>query len=128
MSSDWGAVLYHLLTGRPLYVGSSHSGNVSARARGRVHPGPPTQPKSAASLERICHKALAADPELRYSTAAGMGRDLRRYVKRPLIAATGLAALVTLAAAAWFMFRMGSQPTTSKQETGLGGPLTVEGR
>ncbi len=122
-----GGVLYHLLTGRPLYVASSQAATSRLAREADYIPVHQLNPRVPRALERICHKALAADQELRYATAAGLGRDLRRYSKRPLIAATGLAALVTLAAAAWFMFRMGSQPTTSKQETGLAvrSPLKV---
>ena len=43
-----GGLLYHLLTGRALYVGSSPRIRFSARAGGRLRPGPPTQPAGAA--------------------------------------------------------------------------------
>src|SRR5205823_407615 len=48
-------------------------------------------------LERICLKAMAADPAERYATAEEMGRVLERFLGRPR--QMGIAAVVLLAAA-----------------------------
>jgi hypothetical protein len=49
------------------------------------------------SLERICHKALATDPERRYGTADALERALRRYLIHRRITMAGLAALCSMA-------------------------------
>jgi Domain of unknown function (DUF4384) len=62
-----------------------------------------------AALDRICRRALHADPRERYPTAAALADDLRRYLERPLRLrrwlAGGAAALLALAAVAAFLFR-----------------------
>src|SRR6202034_4268175 len=88
-----GGVLYYLLTGYPLYQGASRvsmlrqardAGNVPVRQVNRRVP---------RTLERICHKALAADPERRYRSAVELERALRWFVARRWIAGAGLAAI-----------------------------------
>jgi hypothetical protein len=50
-------------------------------------------PRVPRALERICRKALAAEPGQRYPSAAALGEDLRRYLGRPRRRAAALGAL-----------------------------------
>jgi hypothetical protein len=62
-----------------------------------------------AELDRICRRALRADPQDRYGTAAALADDLHRYLDRPRRVrrwvAGGAAALLALAVGAAFLFR-----------------------
>ena len=71
-----GAVLYHLLTGRPPYQGPSPMAIMVAVAEG-----PPPAPSEAASgvppgLEAVCLRAMARDPAARYPTAWALAEAL----------------------------------------------------
>jgi WD40 repeat protein len=75
-----GAVLYHLLTGRPPFQGPTldsillqlrESEPVAPR---RLNPALPRE------LETICLQALRKDPARRYTTAGEMGEDLARWL------------------------------------------------
>lgn len=74
-----GVILYELLTGEKPFSGSPHS--VIAQI---VKDDPPTirdrdscLPKD---LDAICRKAMSRHPEHRYTSAAELGHDLRRYL------------------------------------------------
>ena len=94
-----GGLLYHLLTGRALYVGSS-----SALVRQLAREAQPIAVSKLisgvpGSLERICLKAVARDPRQRYPTAVALARDLRRSLGRRWMAAAALIALFVTAGA-----------------------------
>ena len=82
-----GSILYHLLTGRPPFVGGRpmdvllqvvHDEPVSVR---RLFP------KTPRDLETICLKCLRKEPRRRYLTAEALAEDLRRYLDgRPVLA------------------------------------------
>ncbi len=82
-----GSILYHLLTGRPPFVGPRpmdvllqvvHDEPVSVR---RLFPQAPRD------LETICLKCLHKEPRRRYATAEALAEDLRRYRDgRPVLA------------------------------------------
>lgn len=79
-----GAILYALLCGRSPYRGegrlsSSHEILLAVRS------GPPPSIGSLradvpSGLVRICERAMARDPEARYSSAAEMASDMRRFL------------------------------------------------
>jgi serine/threonine-protein kinase len=94
-----GGILYCLLTGRPPFQGKALAEVVEQAREGRVQPPRQLNSRVPRSLERICLKALAADPGQRYPSAAALGDDLRRYLRRPrLIAlAAGVLAIFLLA-------------------------------
>jgi serine/threonine protein kinase len=74
-----GAVLYHLLTGRPPFPGENLMG-ILERARG----GPPTPPRElnpavSPCLNAVCLRCLRREPGDRYVSAAALAEDLARY-------------------------------------------------
>ncbi len=101
-----GAVLYDLLTGEPPFAGATVAEVMENARAGRVRPPRELNPQVPAALERICLRATAADPERRYPSAADLGADLRRYLRRSrrrtglVLAGCVLAFLLVAAAAA----------------------------
>lgn len=93
-----GAVLYHLLAGRPPRM---HPGDrdetitLPSRAvrQNAELPEPSRLARSrelAGDLDTILLKALAAEPERRYASAAGLAADLRAWLEhRPILARPG---------------------------------------
>ncbi len=84
-----GVVLYELLTGRQPFRAKGLSD-----LREQVLCGEPRAPRTIddtipAGLERICLKAMAKDPERRYTTAADMARDLRDTLQEAMPRETG---------------------------------------
>jgi tRNA A-37 threonylcarbamoyl transferase component Bud32 len=99
-----GTILYQLLTGKPPYEGTTSSETIrKAREGNPVRPGALNRQVPAA-LDRICRRALRAEPRERYPTAAALADDLRRYLDRPRRLrrwlAVGAAALLALAGVA----------------------------
>lgn len=73
-----GVILYEMLAGRRPFQGSRNQVLDEILHR---HPKPPRQINDAipAELERICLKCLAKDPTQRYTTAADLAAELRRW-------------------------------------------------
>jgi serine/threonine protein kinase/Flp pilus assembly protein TadD len=80
-----GAILFHLLTGRPPFRGGNPM-EVLRHAAER----PPPRPRALnrripSDLETICLKCLEKDPAVRYASAAALADDLDRFiVGRPI--------------------------------------------
>jgi predicted Ser/Thr protein kinase len=93
-----GAILYQLLTGRPVYQGPDQMAVVKQASRGEVTPPRQVNPRIPRSLAAICMKALAADPKQRYASAAVLEQELRGYLQRPrrLALAAGVAGLLAV--------------------------------
>ncbi|HEX7898589.1 MAG TPA: tetratricopeptide repeat protein [Planctomycetota bacterium] len=99
-----GVCLYEALTGARPFEGTSTS-DIFQRVLARKFEAPRARrPDVPRALERICLKAMEADPARRYAGAAELARDLDRALAgRPRFRWTwaALAAAAAIAAAAW---------------------------
>ncbi|MEA2434109.1 MAG: eukaryotic-like serine/threonine-protein kinase [Actinomycetota bacterium] len=75
-----GCVLYEMLTGRPPFTGDTPLS--IAYKHVRENPDPPSRlnPDVPSELDAIVMKALAKNPENRYSSARAMREDLERFL------------------------------------------------
>jgi serine/threonine protein kinase/formylglycine-generating enzyme required for sulfatase activity len=99
-----GAILYELLTGQPPYRGATVEDVIDQARQGRITPPRRLRARVPRALECICRKAMAADPQQRYTGAASLAADLRRYLHpsfiRPSLAVT-MACLLLAGLAVW---------------------------
>ncbi len=79
-----GAMLYHVLAGRPPYRGDTSDAVVDAVVEG---PPPPLPDDAAPDLAAIANRAMARDPADRYDTAAAVAADIERYETGQLVSA-----------------------------------------
>jgi tetratricopeptide (TPR) repeat protein len=82
-----GAILYQALTGRPPFMGGSALETLKLVTT--TEPVPPTRhrPGVPRDLETICLRCLEKEPARRYSSAAALADDLRRFQEgRPITA------------------------------------------
>jgi serine/threonine-protein kinase len=105
-----GGILYCLLTGRPPFQGNTVAEVVERARQGQVRPPRQLNHRVPRALERICLRALAADPRQRYPSAAALADDLHRYLRRPwrMAVAAGLLATLLLAGVIALLFGRGS--------------------
>ena len=92
-----GAILYHLLAGRPPFQGETVA-TILAQVE-NAEPLPPRRlsPSIPADLQNICLKCLEKNPARRYTTAQALAEDLGRF----LDGAPVIARPVGAAGAAW---------------------------
>lgn len=78
-----GMTLYEFLTFHPARTGDSNE-QILAEIVSR-DPAPPrrVQPKVQEKLERICLQAIARDPQVRYTSAGELARDLLDWLNQP---------------------------------------------
>jgi eukaryotic-like serine/threonine-protein kinase len=82
-----GAILYELLTGRPPFKGASAWETIQLVSTSEPISPRQLQPRLPLDLETICLKCLEKDPAKRYSRAADLGEDLRRFqAGQPIVA------------------------------------------
>ncbi len=98
-----GGVLYFLLTGQAPFPGESQDEVWDRARRCDFEAGALRAAAVPRRLERICLKAMAAEPSDRYATAEALAKALESYLRRPcLMAASALILLVpTVALGAW---------------------------
>ncbi len=122
-----GAVLYHLLTGHAPREGKTP---IEVLERARVDPIVPPRrknPRVPRALERICLKAMAADPQSRYASADALRLALRRYrlMRRSAPMLGAAAVLLALLVMTW-AFRPGSvKPSADGQAGAVAGRGTT---
>lgn len=82
-----GAVLYHLLTGRPPRHGETLEAVLLQLIDAVVVSPRKCDPTLPRDLDTICLKCLEPDPRHRYATAAAVAEDLRRFLAgQPILA------------------------------------------
>ena len=74
---SFGCVLYQMITGRHAFEGKSQISVVSAILEKDPDPITKIQPMAPAALDHVVNDCLAKDPELRWQSAADIGRELR---------------------------------------------------
>lgn len=91
-----GAILFHLLTGRTPFTGTSAS-EILHLALSAPPPSPRLlNPAIPRDLETICLKCLEKSPESRYASAGALADDLRRFLAGEEILARPILAPVRL--------------------------------
>jgi serine/threonine protein kinase len=113
-----GAVLYFLLTGQAPFVGETVEEVWDRARRCEFEAGGLRLVRAPRRLERICLKAMAADPAQRYATADDMRRALEWFVSRPRRIGAGAAILLAAAIlSALYLRPQASQRSLSDQGT-----------
>jgi serine/threonine protein kinase len=100
-----GGVLYFLLTGSAPFQGETHDEAWGRARRCDFEPAALRAAQVPRRLERICLKAMAAEPAERYATAETMQRALHRYLAWPIVmaAAGGVCGLVLVGLLLYFL-------------------------
>lgn len=113
-----GAILYHMLTGKPLFVGKDRSETRELAARCDIQP--IRRDDLPESIKDICRKCLAKDKSDRYSALDDLIADLdqfktSRVVGRRRLAIASLLTLVCFGAVFAFWFLGKSNGSNSNQ-------------
>jgi tetratricopeptide (TPR) repeat protein/tRNA A-37 threonylcarbamoyl transferase component Bud32 len=82
-----GAILYHVLSGRPPVTGTTRDAVLATVVAGSVKPLGELQPGAPADLLAIVAKAMAFEPSARYADARELAQDLRKFQTGQLVGA-----------------------------------------
>lgn len=85
-----GCVLHEMLTGRPPFAGDTPLAVAYKHVRETPDPPSATNPDVPADLDAITMKALAKNPDNRYSSSTEMREDLERFTSGQRVHATPL--------------------------------------
>jgi serine/threonine-protein kinase len=112
-----GSVLYHLLTGQPPRDGKTPIEILEQARADPIVPPRRRNPRAPRALERVCLKAMAADPHSRFPSAAALRRELYRYrLMRHTTQVLGAAVvLFALLATAWTFWPGSVRPSSAGQ-------------
>ncbi|HEY4175402.1 MAG TPA: protein kinase [Kofleriaceae bacterium] len=80
-----GAMLYHLLVGKPPYDARTATDVIAAAAIGKVIPLEKREPGAPADLVAIVHRAMEQEPRRRYANAGEIADELRRFMTGQLV-------------------------------------------
>jgi hypothetical protein len=75
-----GAILFHLLTGRAPFVGSSTAETLAQVLQGEALSPRLLNPAVPMDLAAVCQRCLAKDPSRRYTSAGAVAADLHRFL------------------------------------------------
>jgi hypothetical protein len=95
-----GAVLYALLTGKPPFAEKDRKAALGRAVRCEFDREALRRPGIPRRLARVVLRAMAAEPDDRYSSAHAMAADLEAFLRRPKLVAAQAGALLLCAAAA----------------------------
>ena len=115
-----GGVLYFLLTGQAPFSGKDQDEIWDRARRCDFEAGALRAAKVPRRLERICLKAMEADPSRRHSSAEALAHDLDAFLARPwrLAVLTGLLLLAAVLAVGLTFLPIWAQPPTGSNASG----------
>jgi hypothetical protein len=123
-----GAVLYYLLTGLPPHDGDTVKDVIQQAQGSPIVPPRKINPRVPRALERICLKAMAADPQSRFQSADALRRALGRYLRMrravPMVAAAAI--LLALLVPAWLLWPQPAQKRLDGRSAASGGGQPVQ--
>ena len=91
-----GCVLFEMLTGGPVFAGDTPLSIAYKHVREQPQPPSARNREVPRSLDAITMKALAKNPDNRYSSASDMNDDLQRFLSGQRVLATPLMATETM--------------------------------
>jgi predicted Ser/Thr protein kinase len=115
-----GGVLYFLLTGQAPFSGKDQDEIWERARRCKFEAGALRAAKVPRRLERICLKAMEADPSRRHNSAEALAHDLNALLSRPrrLAILTGLLLLAAVLAVGLTFLPTWTQPRTEPHASG----------
>lgn len=84
-----GATLYYILTGHPPFSSDNVANTLQKAIRGEFPIPRKVRPTVSRSLEAVCLKAMALDPQNRYPTARDLASDLELWLADEPVSAYG---------------------------------------